>query len=58
LVEKIKRPLAYNRSFSKVRYIEKAYPFTDRGMLGQNTSPWILNRHHPATKIGHLCVKR
>jgi hypothetical protein len=39
-------------------YIKEANPVANRSMLGQNSSPWILDRHHPATKIGHLCVER
>jgi hypothetical protein len=39
-------------------YIKEADPFTNSCMLSQNASAGILNRHHPATKIGHLCVER
>jgi hypothetical protein len=38
--------------------IKESYPLADRGMFGEDASPRILNRHHPATKIGHLRVER
>jgi hypothetical protein len=39
-----------------MRDIEDSYFFTDRGVFSQNSCPWILDRHQPAAKIGHLGI--
>jgi hypothetical protein len=39
-----------------MRNIENSYLFTDRSVLSQNSCPWILNRHQPTAKIGHLGI--
>jgi hypothetical protein len=36
-------------------YIEESDLLTDRGMFGQNTSAWVLDRHQPTTEIRHFC---
>ena len=53
-VDEVGRAGTRHRGLAEVAHVEHADTLTHRGVLGDDAAAGVLDRHVPATEVGHL----